>query len=61
MSRDPLVFIDDIRDSIDAINKYGKSMRKSDFMMSDVVQDAVIRRLEIIGEAANRLPDSIKV
>jgi uncharacterized protein with HEPN domain len=32
-------------------------MQKAEFMKSDMAQDAVIRRLEIIGEAANRLPD----
>lgn len=60
MNRDPLIFLDDIHDSIDAIKKYVKGMQKSEFMKADVIQDAVIRRLEIIGEAANRLPDSIK-
>jgi len=31
------------------------SLSKADFMASSEKQDAVIRRLEVIGEAANRL------
>lgn len=57
MTKDPLVFIEDILDSIDAINTYVENIQKSEFMISAMIQDAVIRRLEIIGEAANRLPD----
>jgi len=57
MKKDPLVYIDDIRDSIEAINKYSASLTKQDFLNSTEKQDAVYRRLEIIGEAANRLPE----
>jgi uncharacterized protein with HEPN domain len=59
MTKDPSVFIEDILDSIDAISTstYVENIQKSEFMISAMIQDAVIRRLEIIGEAANRLPD----
>ena len=56
MKKDPLVYIDDIRDSIEAIKRYTAGLTKEDFFNSTEKQDAVYRRLEVIGEAANRLP-----
>ena len=56
MNKDPLVYIDDIRDSIEAIKSYTAELTRQDFFNSTEKQDAVCRRLEVIGEAANRLP-----
>ena len=33
---------------------------KKDFFNNKIIQDAVIRRLEIIGEAAKNIPKSVK-
>ena len=60
MKKDPLVYIDDIRDSIEAIKHYTAGLTKEDFFSSTEKQDAVYRRLEVIGEAANRLPDEFR-
>ena len=60
MKKDSLVYIDDIRDSIEAIKKYTADLTREDFFSSSEKQDAVYRRLEVIGEAANRLPDEFK-
>jgi uncharacterized protein with HEPN domain len=60
MKKDPLVYIDDIRDSIEAIKRYTAGLTKKDFFSSTEKQDAVYRRLEVIGEAANRLPDEFR-
>ena len=60
MKKDPLVYIDDIHDSIQAIKRYTAGLTKEDFLNSTEKQDAVYRRLEIIGEASNRLPDEFK-
>lgn len=60
MKKDPLVHIDDIYDSIKAIQQYTLGLSKADFMVSYEKQDAVVRRLELIGEAANRLPDDFR-
>jgi uncharacterized protein with HEPN domain len=56
MNKDALVYIDDIRDSIEAIKRYTTGLSKEDFFSTTEKQDAVYRRLEVIGEAANRLP-----
>ncbi len=60
MKKDPLVYIDDIRDSIEAIKRYTAGLTKEDFFSSTEKQDAVYRRLEVIGEAVNRLPDEFR-
>jgi uncharacterized protein with HEPN domain len=60
MKKDPLVYIDDIRDSIEAIKRYTAGLTKEDFFSSAEKQDAVFRRLELIGEAANRLPHEFR-
>lgn len=60
MKKDPWVHIDDIYDSIKAIKKYTLSLSKADFMASSEKQDAVIRRLEVIREADNRLTDDFR-
>ena len=60
MKKDPLLYIDDIRDSIEAVKRYTAGLTKEDFFNSTEKQDAVYRRLEVIGEAAIRLPDEFR-
>ncbi len=50
------IYLEDINESITKIEKYVKSVKKNDFLNNDELQDAVIRRLAIIGEAARKLP-----
>ena len=56
MPTDPTVYLSDILESIDLIETYTKSLDRSAFLASQEKQDAVIRRLEIIGEATRHLP-----
>ncbi len=60
MKRDIRVFIDDILESIDKIREYTGSITKDDFFAKSQIQDAVIRRLEIIGEAVKHIPQEIR-
>jgi len=55
-----LIYIEDIVDSIEKIKKYIHDMSLEDFKKNDLVQDAVLRNLEIIGEASNNLAEEIK-
>lgn len=55
-----LPFIRDILDSIEKIEKYCQSMTYDQFLEDDRTRDAVVRNMEIIGEAAKNIPDSIK-
>ncbi|MBK5113871.1 MAG: DUF86 domain-containing protein [Candidatus Heimdallarchaeota archaeon] len=59
MVKQPKVFIQHMLDSINLIEKYLKGKNKEAFLSSEQLQDAVIRRLEIIGEAVKNLPEEI--
>ena len=60
MKRDYKLYIDDIRESIKQIEKYMKSISEEEFKKDEKLQDAVIRRLEIIGEASRNIPRALK-
>ncbi|MEM3061862.1 MAG: DUF86 domain-containing protein [Candidatus Bathyarchaeia archaeon] len=60
MKKDPLIFIKHILESIEAIEEYLKDLSKKDFLGSREKQDAVIRRIEIIGEATKIIPAEVK-
>ena len=55
--RDPELLLNDILDAGQKILSYTRGQRFSDFTSDDKTVDAVIRNFEIIGEAANRLPE----
>jgi uncharacterized protein with HEPN domain len=54
--KDPFVFVKHIRDSILAIEEFVKGVSKSGFLHAHMTQDAIVRRLEIIGEATKNIP-----
>ncbi len=57
MKKDPTVFIKHISESIKRIEEFTKGVSRKDFIGSVQLQDAVIRRIEIIGEATKNLPN----
>jgi len=59
MKREMSVYVQDMLDSIKQVEQYTKDMKRSGFEASLQAQDAVIRRLEIIGEASKNLPKEI--
>jgi len=60
MKKDPKIFIEHILESIERIEEYTKGITKDEFLSSRKTQDAVIRRIEVIGEAAKNIPEEIK-
>lgn len=60
MKKDPLIFIKHILESIETIEEYIKGLSKEDFLSLREKQDAVIRRIEIIGEAVKNIPAEVK-
>jgi len=50
MGKHPIFFIKHMLDSLELIEKYLSDRSKEEFLASIQLQDAVIRRLEIIGE-----------
>jgi len=54
------VFIEHILESITFIQSYMEQLTKEEFLSSREKQDAIIRRLEIIGEAVKNLSPELK-
>ncbi len=61
MKKDERVYLDDIMESIALLEQYAKGIREYEFFENHGLQDSVIRRLEIIGEAAKRLSSDFKM
>lgn len=59
-NRNPQLFFHDILESIEKIIKYTKPVSYEDFVLNDIIIDAVMRNFEIIGEAAKHIPDEFK-
>jgi len=60
MRRDFRVYLDDILEAIHQIRTYLADQDEEAFTEDRKTQDAVIRNLEIIGEAAGNLPERIQ-
>ncbi len=60
MKRSYKLFVEDILDAITKIERYIKDLSYEDFQQDTMSIDAVIRNLEIIGEAARNIPTSIQ-
>jgi uncharacterized protein with HEPN domain len=56
VSKDVNIFIEHILESIKLIETYTSRISKEEFLKSKQIQDAVMRRLEIIGEATKNIP-----
>lgn len=60
MSRDWTFYLEDILDSARKVMGYTAGMTLDEFGANTLIYDAVMRNLEIIGEAAKHLPDEVK-
>ena len=58
--KDDALFLRHILDSIDAIDGYTKGVTRVTFIQNAMLRDAVMRQLEIIGEAARNLSDAVR-
>jgi uncharacterized protein with HEPN domain len=54
------LYLQHILDAVLRIESYLEDVDRSDFDRSSLVQDAVIRQLQIIGEASKRLSEEFK-
>lgn len=59
-TKDHSVYIQNILDSITEIEKYLENQDQTSFLENTWDQAAVIRYLEIIGEAANKIPSNVQ-
>ena len=60
MPRDFEVYLEDIRLAIGKIQSYTVGLTRDAFDQDDRTIDAVIRNLQIIGEAAKMVPESVR-
>ncbi len=60
MKKDQLVFLEDIKDCIEKIGGYTKNVSWERFEKDVQLQDAVVRRLEIIGEAVKGITPPLR-
>ena len=60
-SRNHKLYLLDIIESIEAIQKHVFDVSVEEFSTNITVQDAVIRRLEVIGEAVKHLPEELLI
>ena len=60
MRKDFRLYLDDILEAIHQIRTYLADQNEEAFTKDRKTQDAVIRNLEIIGEAAGKLPEQIQ-
>lgn len=48
-------YLDHILEAITRIQRYTKNLDQNNFLQNELIQDAVIRNIEIIGEASNNV------
>jgi uncharacterized protein with HEPN domain len=59
--RDRRLYLKDILAAIESIEAFVEGMDLETFRADDKTASAVVRKLEIIGEAAKQIPDEIRV
>ncbi|WP_226086721.1 DUF86 domain-containing protein [Mesobacillus sp. S13] len=60
MHRDPEIFLEDILIAANKVLKYTKGLSYDDLIDNDLVLDAVIKNILVIGEATKNIPDEIR-
>ena len=60
MSRDYNLYLEDILESCQRIVSYTAGMSYDSFVKNNMVYDAVLRNIEIIGEAVKQVPKNIR-
>ncbi len=54
------MFIEDIQESMDKIEHYIEDLTYETFMKDEMVIDAVLRNLVVIGEASRNIPEDVR-
>jgi uncharacterized protein with HEPN domain len=60
MRRNMKLYLQDIWESILAIEEYAHSLSEDEFYSNRQAQDAIVRRLEIIGEAVKNIDENFR-
>lgn len=59
--KDPIIYLEHIKECVDRILSYTKGINENGFIQSKLIQDAVIRNFEIIGEATKKLDEPFRL
>ena len=60
MKRDESVYLQHVLDAIEKVETYLQGVDEATFLEQSMIQDAVIRQIQIIGEAVKRLSDELR-
>lgn len=60
MKRTPLVYLMDVSIALRKVSEYSDGKSMDEFLSNSMLQDAVIRNLEIVGEAVKQIPDELR-
>jgi len=61
MSRDWLIYLDDMVSSCEKVARFTAGMDRTAFFNDEKTYDAVVRNIQIIGEAAKKIPAEIRL
>lgn len=61
MSRSVRLYLEDILTSCAKVKRYSQGMTLEDFQTDERTYDAVVRNLEIIGEAVKNIPQEMRL
>lgn len=61
MKKNPIIYLNHILDCTKKIKTYTEGMNQDDFLNNSLIQDGVIRNLEIIGEATKQLDQEFRL
>ncbi len=59
-NKEDVIFIKHILESINAIDEFSKNMDKEELISNRMKQSAIVREIEIIGEAIKNISDNLK-
>ena len=60
MSREYRLFLEDMRTACEKIVRFSQGLTSAEFLADAKTHDAVMRNLEIIGEAAKHIPEEVR-
>jgi uncharacterized protein with HEPN domain len=60
VSRDVRLYLEDIVSACEKIGRFTHGMTQESFVADERTYDAVLRNLEVLGEAAKRVPDATR-
>ena len=59
--RNVRLYIEDVRDAVEKIEKYAEGLNFDTFVKDEKTVDAVVKNFSVIGEAVKKFPQEIKI